>query len=120
MDKAPVLDPKSRLAAKPQGSCCQGQKDCATTEAHKGSKTRVMVKYDVGFGNNLFLRGKGANLSWDKGIALKNHKNDEWIWETDVPFSSCEFKVLVNDRCFEIGDNHTLTSGASIQYTPRF
>jgi hypothetical protein len=135
----------TRLATKPvptekQPGCCMGTKDCATTadaathhhksptaatystssEHKKGPKTRITVKYDIGFGNYLFLRGKGANLCWDKGVVLKNARNDEWVWETDLPFSSCEFKVLVNDTTYEIGDNHTLTCGASIQYTPRF
>lgn len=136
----------TRLATKvvpteKQTGCCMGTKDCATTpdvathhhkaptaatystgggDIKKGPKTRITVKYDIGFGNYLFLRGKGANLSWEKGVALKNVKNDEWVWETDLAFTSCEFKVLINDSIYEIGDNHTLTCGASIQYTPRF
>jgi hypothetical protein len=86
----------------------------------KGPITRVTVKYDVGFSNALYLRGKGANLNWDRGVMLKNVKSNEWLWETDVPFSSCEFKVLINDRQYEVGENHPLTCGTSIQYTPRF
>lgn len=90
-----------------------------SAEKRKGT-TRIIVKYDVGFGNSLFIRGKGANLSWDQGILLANQKPDEWIWETDVPFSACEFKVLINDSDFEIGENHPLTAGSTIQYTPKF
>lgn len=86
----------------------------------KGPKTRIIIKYDVGFNNTLFLRGKGANLSWDKGVSLKNVKNDEWIWETDTPFTTGEFKVLINDKHYEIGENHPLTCGANIHYTPKF
>lgn len=84
------------------------------------SKTRVTVKYDVGFSNNVFIRGKGANLNWDKGTPLKNLKADEWVWETDGNFSQCEFKVLINDRDFEAGENHTVAAGSSVVYTPRF
>src|SRR4051794_40705456 len=40
----------------------------------KTSKTRVTIKYDAGFPNQLYIRGKGANLSWDKGQPLKNTK----------------------------------------------
>lgn len=86
----------------------------------KGPTSKITVKYDVGFSNTLYLRGKGANLSWDRGVTLKNVKNDEWVWETDQSFTTCEFKVLINDKEYEAGANHTLTCGASIQYTPKF
>jgi hypothetical protein len=89
-------------------------------EMLKGPKTRVMIKYDIGFNNVLTIRGKGANLSWDKGITLKNVKNDEWVWESDIPFTTCEFKVLINDAQYEQGDNHPLSCGTSLEYTPTF
>lgn len=115
--------------------CCMGTTPCpssatqttlfntSATSSHdskKGPKTRIIIKYDVGFNNSLTLRGKGANLSWEKGIPLKNIKADEWVWETDTPFTSCEFKVLINDKHYEVGNNHTLICGARIQYTPKF
>lgn len=112
--------------------CCQTSKNLSTksniaanassaaVKTHSGPKTRITLNYDVGFSNALYLRGQGANLSWDKGILLKNVKADEWVWETNVPFTSCEFKVLINDTEYEIGQNHTLTCGASIRYTPQF
>jgi len=91
-----------------------------SSEHKKGPTTRITIKYDVGFSNSLYLRGKGPNLSWDKGIMLKNISADEWVWETNTPFTTCEFKVLLNDRVYEIGDNHLLSCGAAIQYTPKF
>lgn len=86
----------------------------------KGPQTRIVVHYDTGFNNKLTLRGKGASLNWDHGIELKNIKNDEWIWETDALFSACEFKVLINDHQYEVGENHPLNCGSTIQYTPQF
>ena len=85
----------------------------------KGS-TRIVIKYDAGFGNAIFIRGKGANLSWERGIMLHNVKADEWVWETDIPFSACEFKVLLNDNVYEAGENHPLTQGSTLQYVPKF
>ena len=38
----------------------------------KSKLTRIVINYDVGFSNNLFIRGNGANLSWSKGIMLRN------------------------------------------------
>jgi hypothetical protein len=89
------------------------------TLQRKGS-TRVVVKCDVGFGNAVYIRGKGASLTWDRGVMLHNIKPDEWIWETDIPFSACEFKVLINDKQYELGENHPLTQGSNLQYVPKF
>lgn len=112
------------------GSCCMPPVKAptqmpTTTEAmqqgKKGAaKTRITVKYDIGFSNQLYIRGQGANLSWDKGQPFKNVKSDEWVWETDTPFTRCEFKVLINDRIYETGDNHVLNHGAALLYTPHF
>lgn len=90
------------------------------TDKQTRSKTCITVKYDVGYPNQLYIRGKGANLSWDKGQLLKNTKPDEWVWETDAPFTNCEFKVLINDHVYENGDNHHLNVGSNILYTPHF
>ena len=71
-------------------------------------QTRITVKYDIGYANQLYIRGKGANLSWDKGQPMKNTKSDEWVWETEAHFTQCEFKVLMNDQNYETGDNHSV------------
>jgi hypothetical protein len=86
----------------------------------QGAQTRIVIKYDAGFGNELFIRGKGANLNWEKGILLKNTKADEWIWDSTLPFTACEFKILLNDTQYESGENHPLICGSSVQYTPKF
>jgi hypothetical protein len=91
-----------------------------TKEKKKTKLTRVVVHCDAGFNNNIFIRGNGANLNWDKGIMLLNTRPDEWVWETDRPFNSCEFKVLLNDSQYEQGDNHTLICENCLEYTPRF
>jgi len=85
-----------------------------------GPKTRVIILFDTGFGNHLTIRGKGANLTWERGIPLHNSKTDEWIWETNTPFNTCEFKILLNDKAYELGENHLLNCGTTIQYTPKF
>lgn len=85
-----------------------------------GRVTRVTVKYDVGFSNAVYIRGVGPGLSWNKGVKMVNRKADEWVWETDQPIERSEFKVLVNDVHYEKYDNHKLTSGADVVYTPTF
>lgn len=90
------------------------------TEKHTSVKTRITVKYNVGFSNQLYIRGKGANLSWNQGQLLKNTQPDEWVWETDASCNHGEFKILINDRIYENGDNHPLNTGSILSYTPHF
>ncbi len=95
----------------------------ASPEKRKASKrpvSRVTVRFDVGFSNNLFIRGEGAGLSWERGVLLKNVGPDEWVWEPEFGGNACEFKVLINDQIYEAGENHRLKEGAQIQYTPKF
>ena len=80
----------------------------------------ITIKYDVGFGNALYIRGSSGNLNWEQGHLLRNVGPDEWVWETNQPFKSCEFKVLINDSQYEQGNNHVLTCENCIEYTPAF
>ncbi len=83
-------------------------------------KTKVLIKYNVGFKNNLYIRGHGGGLSWNKGVILKNVGPDEWVWEVNTPITDCEFKVLINDEKYEMGENHHISGGKLFQYSPRF
>lgn len=83
--------------------------------------TRIVVVFDCGFSNSLFVRGEGiASLSWEKGQPMKNVKNNEWVWETDRPFTKAQFKVLINDKTYEIGGNHLLKNGETVLCKPQF
>ena len=95
-------------------------KEKSSTTKGKGTTTRVTIKYDVGYENTLSIRGCGAGLSWESGKTLENVSSNEWVWETSDSFTTCEFKMLINDQHFEEGENHTITSGASVQYSPQF
>jgi hypothetical protein len=95
------------------------------TQAHKPETkrtkpTQILIKFDAGFPNNLTIRGSGAGLSWTRGLPLKNIKSNEWYFELTEPFNLIEFKILINDKTYESGDNHILSYGESISYTPNF
>ncbi len=90
------------------------------TQSKRTPKTSITVKYNVGFGNALYLRGEGAHLSWNKGLPLKNVREDEWTWETESSFTDLKFKVLINDSVYETGDNHALRCGEKVIYAPKF
>lgn len=134
------LDVSPRSNTTKDNGCCMGTKTCttkavaippkatvATTKISKTKastkktvKTKITVKFDVGYNNFLSIRGNGANLSWETGIPMTNLKNDEWFWETELNFTKCEFKVLINDSTYESGENNLLNCGTSIEHTPVF
>lgn len=87
----------------------------------KKVKTCITVQYDVGFSNSLFIRGEGLpGLSWDKGVELKNSQSNEWVWETHENFCDGEFKILINDQIFELGENHKISAGSCTRLNPKF
>lgn len=127
------VDMKPGKTSEQPSKCCSPENPCSAPSAYsvepktssfpahtQTDKTRIIVKHNIGFNNTLYLRGNGMNLNWNKGVPLKNVKADEWMWETDLPFSAFEFKVLINDRQYETGDNHRMTARGTMQYTPRF
>ncbi len=102
------------------------EKKCATRKcakkAVKADKkvTRVIAKINVGWGNSLFIRGAGAELSWDKGIAMQCVGDDEWLWEQYVPKGDVTFKFLVNDEQWSAGDDFVVAAGDSVILKPEF
>lgn len=83
--------------------------------------TQIVVQYDAGFPNTLYVRGKGIpGLSWERGIAMKNTRRDEWVFEVDGSFNAAEFKIVLNDKVFEAGENHRIAEGAHVRIAPKF
>lgn len=104
------------------GSCCQEKDQRKSHMAQSDAKkTKIVVNCNCGFPNGLYIRGEGIKgLSWDKGILMKCTKDDEWVWETDVPFSHGQIKVLINDKQYELGENHHVDCGKHMSFAPKF
>lgn len=85
-----------------------------------GQGVRLTVKHDCGYSNTVFIRGKGASLSWEKGVPLKNVGPDEWVFEINEPFSLLEFKFLINDEIYESGENRRINQAGNFLYRPMF
>ena len=86
----------------------------------QASITTVIAKIDVGFGNQLFIRGSGANLNWDRGIAMDNTNSDEWKLTSSEFGNDFECKFLINDRIWSAGENLTLKAGKQLVVEPKF
>ncbi|MDR2576433.1 MAG: hypothetical protein LBC42_00035 [Puniceicoccales bacterium] len=92
---------------------------CQTIIAGVGKLT-IVAKIDVGYGNWLTIRGRGAGLTWDKGQVMKNEGPNRWSWGGFSLEGGIEFKVLINDRQWECGCNHTCCGGARLEIAPKF
>jgi hypothetical protein len=85
----------------------------------KAAATKINVIYDIGYGNTLYIRGKGGGLSWDRGIAMANESPDRWSWSS-CSSDGLEFKLLINDNYWENGFNHRVYGGSSQEIHPHF
>jgi hypothetical protein len=81
--------------------------------------TTIEAKIDVGFGNNLFVRGRGAGLSWEQGTPLKCLDGRTWQWSAKAT-SKLTFKLLLNDAIWAKGDDVVVTPGQRIEIIPAF
>lgn len=86
----------------------------------KKSNTAVIAKIDIGFGNELFIRGESGGLSWEKGLPMTCKGIDEWYWESSSVERPTPFKLLINDSEWSIGENETVVPGATLNTTPSF
>lgn len=88
------------------------------TEATR-TVTTIEAKIDVGFGNNLYVRGEGAGLSWDHGTPLKCV--DPQTWQLSVEAKDpLKFKLLLNDAVWMAGDDIVAAPGKRVEITPAF
>lgn len=108
-------------------SCCckkstksPESKCCGACRKSKAKPTEIIVEYDVGFGNTMFIRGNTCDLYWDKGIAMENIGNNIWKWETTSKCNDIEFKLLINDETWSEGENFTATAYSQNYITPKF
>jgi hypothetical protein len=92
----------------------------AKIPSKKALKTSIIARVDVGFGNQLYIRGTGADLSWEKGLPLENVSAYEWAFATTKAKSDVTFKFLINDELWAEGDNIIVAKGATSISSPVF
>ncbi len=82
--------------------------------------TIIIAKVDVGFVNQLYIRGEGNGLSWEQGTPMTNIASDQWAWTTNKGKDDLSFKFLINDEKWSIGDNFTSSVSKTFQCNPIF
>jgi hypothetical protein len=81
--------------------------------------TMIKAKIDVGFGNNLFVRGQGAGLSWERGVPLTCVDGQTWQWSGKAE-DRLTFKLLLNDRVWAKGEDIVARPGQKVEVVPMF
>ena len=88
--------------------------------APKPVQTTITARFDVGFGNALFIRGEGPGLSWDKGLPMECVSSDLWRVTLADSTRAFAFKFLINDTVWSAGPDFTAACGTSVTLTPEF
>lgn len=96
------------------------KKATSTACSAKAKLTRVIAKFDAGWGNHLYIRGLGGCLDWQKGIQMQNIGEDEWLWEQLVPCGTVAFKILMNDETWCEGEDFVVSAGDTVICRPSF
>jgi len=81
---------------------------------------KIRAQIDIGFGNELFIRGNSAGLSWDKGIQMNCVNNDMWTFTLVGVTAPVAFKFLVNDLTWSTGEDYVVSPGIDLVLQPTF
>ena len=87
----------------------------------KKSDSAVIASVFIGIGNKPFVRGSGAGLNWDKGIAMEFVEIGKWQWippaDLDEPV---ELQLFRNDEDADSTGKYTLEPGQQLDLSPVF
>lgn len=113
--KAPAKSAATKAPAKK--SIAPAKKKSAAAEP---PVTFISAQIDIGFGNQLTIRGEGPGLSWDQGLPLDNADASLWTISIKNATKPVTFKVLVNDLSWSAGPDYVVEPGQSITINPTF
>ena len=82
--------------------------------------TTISAQIDIGFGNQLFIRGDGPGLSWDRGLLMECVADNQWQVVLAESARPILFKFLVNDLSWSAGEDYTAAPGAGVVIEPTF
>jgi hypothetical protein len=87
----------------------------------KKSDSAVVASVFIGIGNKPFVRGSGAGLNWDKGIAMEFVEIGKWQWIPPVDLDEpVELQLFRNDEDADSTGKYTLEPGQQLDLSPVF
>jgi hypothetical protein len=126
--KSPIIAKKPAAAAKAPAKVVKKAAPAPVKKAAapsvkpatKAASTVITALIDIGFGNTLYIRGEGAGLSWDAGVALDCLADDKWSITLPASSKPVTYKLLINDLSWSTGADFVTASGQSVSLTPSF
>lgn len=118
--KAATKAPAKKAVTKAAPAKKAVAKKAAAPKAAAPKATKIVAKIDVGFGNELYLRGEGAGLSWSAGTLMDCTADDEWTFSTKGTEGDILVKFLINDAAWSEGENFVITAGETNVIEPKF
>ncbi len=99
----------------------KGKQEKITPHFPESSLSTIRVKCKVPPGRTLFIRGEGGpGLKWDAGLRMTYMGEDVWEIGLKGITKSALYKVVLDDKEWESGDNHTIMGGKTAEHQPRF
>ena len=87
----------------------------------KKSDSAVIASVFIGIGNKPFVRGSGAGLNWDKGIAMEFVEIGKWQWIPPAELKEpVELQLFRNDEDVDSTGKYTLEPGQQLDISPVF
>ena len=87
----------------------------------KKRDTAVIASVFIGIGNKPYLRGSGAGLNWEQGVAMEFEEIGKWRWIAPVELDEpVEVEVFRNDEDADQNGKHTLEPGQQLEISPSF
>ncbi|MBU1899190.1 endonuclease/exonuclease/phosphatase family protein [Myxococcota bacterium] len=68
-------------------------------------RTEIRARFNAGFGHALSLRGEGGPLSWAAGLPLINVEAEVWAIALSELSQAFEYKLLLDDTAWQVGDD---------------
>jgi hypothetical protein len=115
---APTVKPPAVKA--PAAKAPAAKAAAVNPPAQKPPATVITALVDIGFGNTLFVRGEGAGLSWDGGVALASVADNKWEIALPATSSSIAYKLLINDVTWSMGEDFQVQAGSNVTVYPSF
>jgi hypothetical protein len=115
---SPAPATKAAPAAKPAAK--KKATPAVKTVAAKNHVTTITAQIDIGFGNQLHIRGDGPGLSWDKGLLMDCVADNKWRVVLAESARPIVFKFLVNDLSWSAGEDYSIAPGGSVTIAPAF
>ena len=87
----------------------------------KKSDTAVVASVFIGIGNKPYVRGSGAGLNWDTGIAMEFEEIGKWRWIAPADLEEpVELQLFRNDEDADSTGKYKLEPGQQLDLSPVF